>query len=116
MKPSRWTFRPQSRLGWWAFSLGVAIPAWSLLSGIVGPLSWRIAGLTASPDPILFPLSVVLQWVNLVLPLPALVLGILALAKGERSWIALAPFVPVFFRLAAVVLFLASLLILGPMD
>ena len=90
----KWSFRPKSRLGWWAFSLGVAVPACNLLAGFVGAHLWRVAGPETGMHPLLFPMFVVLQWINLVLPLPALVLAILALTKGERSWMALAPFVP----------------------
>ncbi len=76
---------PHTRLGWWAFGLGLATIAWGLLVPVVaagwglflgGPLELLPGGLG----------SAVLEYILAIL---AIFVGVIALRRGERSWMAL---------------------------
>ncbi len=53
----------------------------------------------ATRQPLLIPMAYALAIIDLVLALAALVVGLVALRKGERSWMSLLAFVPVGGRL-----------------
>mgnify|MGYP001026386981 FL=1 len=73
--------QPSSRLGWGAFWLGFATFFWGrLLLALLGPL---VQGDGSRPIPIPLILGVALE---VVLTVAALIAGVLALKRGERSW------------------------------
>jgi hypothetical protein len=85
--------RPASRLGWWAFGLTVATVVWGVLfPSLVGLLGAAFGGATGRRLPI--PVGLTSATLELVLALAALATGIIALRKGERSWLTLLAFVP----------------------
>ncbi len=101
--------RPASGLGWWAFGLGVATAVWGvLLPSLVGLLGAAFGGATGRRFPI--PVGFTGAILELVLAVSALTTGIIALRKGERSWLTLLAFVPavvvggfwIFFALSEV--------------
>jgi hypothetical protein len=90
--------RPTSRLGWWAFSLGLASLAWTLAM----PWLYNLFGMllaAATRQPLLIPMAYALAIIDLALAPAALVVGLVAWRKGERSWMALLAFFPVGGRL-----------------
>jgi hypothetical protein len=94
----KWSFRPKSRLGWWAFSLGLASLAWTLAV----PSLYNLFGMllaAAMRQPLLIPMAYALAIIDLALAAAALLVGSVALRGGERSWMSLLAFVPVGGRL-----------------
>lgn len=76
--------RPALHVGWWAFWLGLAaVVLGILLPFLVGLAAWLFAG--ALRMPIGFN-SVLLA---VILAIAAIVVGIVALRRGERSWMTL---------------------------
>ncbi len=82
--------QPSSRLGWWAFWLGFATFFWGrLLLALLGPL---VQGDGSRPIPMSHAFSVLTSPFGLgvalevVLTVAALITGVLALKRGERSW------------------------------
>jgi len=74
--------QPSSRLGWRAFWLVFATFFWGrLLFALLGPL---LQGDSSRRIPI--PLSLVGVAFEVVLAIAALVAGVIALKRGERSW------------------------------
>lgn len=104
----KWS-KPQSRLGWWAFSLGLASLAWFALTPLLRDLLGAALA-AATLHPLLIPMAYALAIIDLVLALAALVVGIIALAKGDRSRMVLVAFLPLTLR---VVLAAVTLLALG---
>ena len=84
---------PTSALGWWAFWLGVATVVWGILMPSLRELLGMAIG-RASLQPLLIPMAFVLAIIEFALAAVALVVGIIALRVGERSWMALLAFVP----------------------
>jgi len=99
--------RPASRLGWWAFWLGFATATWGALltslPGLLGPFMEDAA--------VRIPIGLTSAILEIVLAISALVAGILALRRGERSWLTLLAFVAalliggfwIFFALGEVI-------------
>jgi hypothetical protein len=85
--------RPASALGWWAFWLGIASVAWGILLPSL-PQLLRAAGGGAAGRPIPVPVGLTSVTLEFALAVSALAVGIVALKKGERSWLTLAGFVP----------------------
>jgi hypothetical protein len=99
----RWSFRPASRPGWWAFGLGAASLAWSAaVPSLYNLLGALLAAATLQP--LLIPLAYALAILDAALALAALVVGIVALRRGERSGMALLAFLPVAGRLVVAIL------------
>jgi hypothetical protein len=99
----RWSLRPVSRLGWWAFGLGAASLAWTAaVPSLYNLLGALLAAATLQP--LLIPLAYALAIIDVALALAALVLGIVALRRGERSWMALLAFLPIAGRLVVAAL------------
>lgn len=88
--------QPASRLGWWAFWLGCATLFWGrlflALPALVGPL---LNG--AGSRPMRIPLGLAGAAIEVLLTISALVVGGIALKKGERSWFGLVAFALAFF-------------------
>ena len=80
--------KPSTKLGWWAFWLGVGTAVWGtvgmivprLLGPLIGPL---IRGMQVSPAMLTVGLAVVLA-------VCAIAVGIAALVKRDRSWMGIA--------------------------
>ncbi len=82
---------PTSALGWWAFGLGVAAVVWgALMPSLVRWLWSAFGGASGRPR---IPLGFTSAALEVVLAIAALVVGIIALKKGERSWLTLLAFV-----------------------
>ncbi len=78
--------QPSSRLGWWALWLGFATGLWArvfpLLPALLGP---RL--------PIRIPLGRAGSVIEVALALAALSTGVIAMRRGERSWLNIIAFV-----------------------
>lgn len=84
--------RPASALGWWAFGLAIAAAVWgALLPSIVRLLWGMLGGATGPRLPI--PIGFTSAILEFGLAIAAIVTGIIALRKGERSWLTLLAFV-----------------------
>ncbi len=80
--------RPASALGWWTFWLGILAVFWGvLLPSLIGLLARLLAGSVRIP----FGFNGVL--LALILAIAAIVVGIVALRRGERSWMTLTGFI-----------------------
>lgn len=77
---------PSSRLSWWAFWLGFATGFW-------GRILLTLPELLGTQLPVRLHLEVAGVALEAVLILAALVTGVLAFKKGERSWLNLVAFV-----------------------
>lgn len=88
MKRPLW---PASRLGWWAFGLGIVTVLWgALLPSLVRWLWSAFGGTSGRPR---IPLGFTSAALEIVLAIAAIAVGIIALRKGERSWLTLLAFV-----------------------
>ncbi len=84
MKRPLW---PASGLGWWAFALGIVTVLWgTCFPSLMERLGTMSGGATGRPR---IPLGFTSAALEVVLALAALVTGIIALRKGERSWLTL---------------------------
>ena len=84
---------PTSVLGWRAFWLSVATVVWGvLLPSLPELLRPAVEGASGRPIPI--PVGLTSAALEFVLALTALVVGFVALRRGERSWLTLLAFVP----------------------
>jgi hypothetical protein len=85
-RPVKRSVGPRSLLGWWALGLTLAAVAWSFLWLSDFPLPGLL--LPDSPPPI-SPAIANGVWLEIILATSAVVVGIIALRRGERSWMAL---------------------------
>jgi len=97
------SFRPTSRLGWSAFWLGLVSLAWTLAMPWLYDLFGALLA-AATRQPLLIPMAYALTIIDLALALAALVVGLVALRKGERSWMSLLALLPAAGRLVIAVL------------
>ena len=90
---SGWTFKPKTTIGRWATGLGIATAAWGAIFPFFGSV---VRALQVERLP--FPVGAGGATIEVVLALAALVTGVIAVTRRERSWL----FV-IGFGLAAVV-------------
>ena len=85
---------PKTKTAWWAMGLGLASlfvpPFLGIFAAVIRPLIDQATGSESIGIPIGFGMVVF----ALALSISALVLGILAYKKGERSWVLWLGFVP----------------------
>ena len=86
--------RPASALGWWAFWLGIASVIWGVLLPSLPRLLRAAGGAAGWPIPV--PVGLTSVTLEFSLAASALAAGIVALKKGERSWLTLVGFVAAF--------------------
>jgi hypothetical protein len=80
-------------LGWWTFWLGVATVVWGvLLPSLPKLLKAVVGGFSGRPFPI--PVGFTSAILEFALAVSAIVVGVVALKKGERSWLTLLAFIP----------------------
>ncbi|HAS33994.1 hypothetical protein A3J91_00090 [Candidatus Peribacteria bacterium RIFOXYC2_FULL_58_10] len=96
------TFRekPRTALAWWAMGLGLGTlllggPTLGIFAAVVSPALDRTFGGNVAGI-----VGFCLAAAALILPVCALVAGILALRKGERSWVLWVGFVPAILACA----------------
>lgn len=81
--------RPMTPIGWRSFWLGMATAVW----GLFFPALPQLVNRLIEPGRRFIPLGFSGAMLELALALAAIVVGVLALKKGERSWLSLAAFI-----------------------
>lgn len=85
--------RPTTALGWWAFCLGITSVGWGVLLPTL-PESLIAIGIATEGGPFPIPVGFSGLILELIVAISALTVGVLAVRRGERSWLTLAGFVP----------------------
>lgn len=90
---SKFREKPKTRTAWWAMGLGLATifggPVLGVFAAVLRPIIDRAAG-----ENVGVAIGFAVAAVTLILPVAALVTGIRAFRKGERSWVLWVGFVP----------------------
>ena len=90
---------PKTKIAWWAIGLGIAtlfyMPLLSIFTAVIHPMIDR-AGTGGFGAAVGFYLMIALA----ILSVSAIVMGICALIKGERSWLLWLGFIPAFLNSA----------------
>ena len=90
---SKFKEKPKTKTAWWAMGLGLATilggPLLGIFTTVVRPMIDK-----ASSENVGAAIGFSLMIVSLILSVSALVAGILAFKKGERSWVLWVGFVP----------------------
>jgi hypothetical protein len=82
---------PSSRLGWWAFGLGIATLVLGVLLPSMPDILARALGMGPG-DRFPIPVGFTSVIVEFILAVSALVVGVVAMRRRERSWLALVGF------------------------
>lgn len=88
--------RPATRLAWWGFGLGMGMVVWVMLlsffTAVIRP--WLMSANSPIADPAF---GIGMGAVLMLLALATLTCSVLAVVKGERSWVVWVGLVPVAF-------------------